>query len=60
MQPVAFFKALADETRLKCLLLIQREGELCVCELMARRCLRVSLRSLAPLSPVEKGWIVGR
>ncbi|MBW0295637.1 transcriptional regulator [Shewanella xiamenensis] len=35
MQPVAFFKALADETRLKCLLLIQREGELCVCELMA-------------------------
>ncbi|QYJ79240.1 metalloregulator ArsR/SmtB family transcription factor [Shewanella acanthi] len=35
MQAVAFFKALADETRLKCLLLIQREGELCVCELMA-------------------------
>lgn len=35
MQPVAFFKALADETRLKCLLLIQHEEELCVCELMA-------------------------
>lgn len=29
------FKALADETRLRCVLLIQLEGELCVCELMA-------------------------
>lgn len=29
MQPVAFFKAIADETRLKCLL-NQREGELCM------------------------------
>ncbi|MCG3168587.1 MAG: Arsenic resistance transcriptional regulator ArsR2 [Pseudomonadales bacterium] len=28
-----FFKCLADETRLKCLLLILSEGELCVCEL---------------------------
>ncbi|UTA47101.1 metalloregulator ArsR/SmtB family transcription factor [Simiduia sp. 21SJ11W-1] len=33
MQPTAFFKLLADETRLKSLLLITREGELCVCEL---------------------------
>ena len=33
MNPVQFFKCLADETRLKCLLLIQAEGELCVCEL---------------------------
>lgn len=30
-----FFKALADETRLLSLLLIEQEGELCVCELMA-------------------------
>ncbi len=33
MDPIAFFKALADETRLQSLLLIQQEGELCVCEL---------------------------
>lgn len=35
MNPVLFYKALADETRLRCLLLITREEELCVCELMA-------------------------
>lgn len=29
----AFFKMLADNTRLRCLLLMQAEGELCVCEL---------------------------
>ncbi|WP_193164180.1 metalloregulator ArsR/SmtB family transcription factor [Microbulbifer hainanensis] len=34
MNPVLFYKCLADETRLRCLLLIAREGELCVCELM--------------------------
>ncbi|HFD79984.1 MAG TPA: ArsR family transcriptional regulator, partial [Gammaproteobacteria bacterium] len=28
-----FFKALADQTRLRCLVLLQQEGELCVCEL---------------------------
>lgn len=33
MKPVDLFKALADETRLKCLLLIYQEQELCVCEL---------------------------
>lgn len=35
MSPVEFYKALADETRLKSLLLIIQEQELCVCELMA-------------------------
>lgn len=35
LQPVAFFKALADETRLQSLLLIMHQQELCVCELMA-------------------------
>lgn len=35
MSPVSFFKCLADETRLKSLLLIQQEEELCVCELTA-------------------------
>ncbi|CAM4234658.1 metalloregulator ArsR/SmtB family transcription factor [Vibrio neonatus] len=33
MLPHQFFKLLADETRLRCLLLIAREGGLCVCEL---------------------------
>ncbi|MEE2000962.1 metalloregulator ArsR/SmtB family transcription factor [Alkalimonas sp. MEB108] len=33
--PIDFFKALADDTRLQMLLLIQQEEELCVCELMA-------------------------
>jgi ArsR family transcriptional regulator len=28
-----FFRMLADSTRLRCLLLMQAEGELCVCEL---------------------------
>jgi ArsR family transcriptional regulator len=33
--PVQFYKCLSDETRLKSLILILMEGELCVCELMA-------------------------
>lgn len=35
MNPVVFYKNLADETRLKCLLLLIAEGELCVCELIS-------------------------
>jgi ArsR family transcriptional regulator len=35
MEPSVFFKAMADDTRLCCLLLIQQQGELCVCELTA-------------------------
>ena len=35
MDPIQFFKCLAEETRLKCVMLIQQEGELCVCELTA-------------------------
>jgi len=35
LQPLDFYKSLADETRLLSLLLIEQEGELCVCELMA-------------------------
>ncbi|MBL4744159.1 MAG: metalloregulator ArsR/SmtB family transcription factor [Cycloclasticus sp.] len=34
INPVQFYKCLADETRLKSLLLLQSEGELCVCELI--------------------------
>lgn len=33
MNPVQFYKCLADETRLKSLLLVHHESELCVCEL---------------------------
>lgn len=33
--PIQLFKSLSDDLRLKCLMLIQYEGELCVCELMA-------------------------
>ncbi|MFV8782602.1 metalloregulator ArsR/SmtB family transcription factor [Microbulbifer sp. SA54] len=35
MNPVQFYKCLADDTRLRCLLLITQESELCVCELTA-------------------------
>jgi len=31
--PSQLFRALSDPTRLRCLLLLQQEGELCVCEL---------------------------
>lgn len=33
--PLPLYKCLSDETRLRCLLLIEREQELCVCELVA-------------------------
>ena len=35
MQAIQFFKALSDVTRLKIVMLIQLENELCVCELKA-------------------------
>lgn len=34
LDPETLFKALADPTRLRCLLLLLREGEPCVCELV--------------------------
>jgi ArsR family transcriptional regulator, arsenate/arsenite/antimonite-responsive transcriptional repressor len=33
INPTTLFKALVDETRLRCLMLLVKEGELCVCEL---------------------------
>jgi ArsR family transcriptional regulator, arsenate/arsenite/antimonite-responsive transcriptional repressor len=33
MTPVQFFKCLSDETRLRCVTILQKEGKLCVCEL---------------------------
>ncbi|GLS90599.1 transcriptional regulator [Psychromonas marina] len=38
MQAIDLFKALSDATRLKIVMLIQLEGELCVCELMTALC----------------------
>jgi ArsR family transcriptional regulator len=34
MNPLTLFKCLSDDTRLRCMLLVQDQGELCVCELM--------------------------
>ncbi|MFT2097815.1 metalloregulator ArsR/SmtB family transcription factor [Marinomonas sp. 2405UD66-6] len=34
MDPIQFYKCLSDETRLRSMLLIYLENELCVCELM--------------------------
>lgn len=34
IDPTDFYKNLTDEIRLRCLMLVQYEGELCVCELM--------------------------
>ena len=33
MTPITLFKCLADETRLRCMVLLHKEGKLCVCEL---------------------------
>ncbi|MDF1764119.1 MAG: metalloregulator ArsR/SmtB family transcription factor [Oleibacter sp.] len=34
MNPLSFYKCLAEETRLKCLLLISQKQSLCVCDLV--------------------------
>ena len=33
LSPTQFFKCLSDDTRLRCITLLQKEGKLCVCEL---------------------------
>lgn len=33
MSPELFFRALSDETRLRCIMLVLQYGELCVCQL---------------------------
>ncbi len=35
LTPVQLFKCLSDETRLRCVTLLQQHGKLCVCELTA-------------------------
>lgn len=60
MNPVVFYKNLADETRLKSLLLVVSEGELCVCELTCALGIsqpKIS-RNLAQLR--ESGLLKGR
>ncbi|GAB6140877.1 metalloregulator ArsR/SmtB family transcription factor [Methylosoma difficile] len=34
LSPLQVFKSLADETRLRCMILLHKEGRLCVCELV--------------------------
>jgi ArsR family transcriptional regulator, arsenate/arsenite/antimonite-responsive transcriptional repressor len=33
MTPITLFKCLSDETRLRCMALLHKQGKLCVCEL---------------------------
>jgi len=55
-----FFQLLSDDTRLRCLLLMQQEGELCVCELVhALRLIQPKVsRHLAALR--DFGVVTGR
>lgn len=66
MSPVAFYKCLSEDTRLKCLLLITLRSELCVCDLI--RALKLSqpkvsrhlaeLRKCGILSDQRRGkWV---
>ena len=43
LNPASVFKCLADETRARATLLITREGELCVCELVCALVLKAGL-----------------
>lgn len=66
LTPTQFFKCLADETRLRCITLLQQEGELCVCELTVALALSqpkisrhlASLRQCGLLQDSRKGqWV---
>ena len=59
-QTAEFFKSLADETRLRLLLLLRRGGELCVCDLMHALDMPQSTvsRHLAYLK--KNGWLHDR
>ena len=60
MQPAQLFKILSDETRLRTIMLIEQEKELCVCELISA--LTVSQPSISRnLSQLRKsGLLVDR
>lgn len=66
MSPAQFFKCLSDDTRLRCITLLQKEGRLCVCELTVALGLSqpkisrhlASLRQCGLLSDSRKGqWV---
>lgn len=66
LDPIRLFKCLADETRLRCMLLLHKEGELCVCELTHALALSqpkisrhlAQLRQCGLLSDQKKGlWV---
>ncbi|MCK4840774.1 MAG: metalloregulator ArsR/SmtB family transcription factor [Methylococcales bacterium] len=66
LDPIRLFKCFSDETRLRCMLLLDKEGELCVCELTHALALsqpKVSrhlaqLRKCGLLSDRKKGlWV---
>ncbi|RTE67366.1 ArsR family transcriptional regulator [Amphritea opalescens] len=59
MQPTLFYRCLADETRLRCLLLSMSEQEFCVCELMQAlgECQPKLSRHLATLKGSYYGYI---
>ncbi|OQK15712.1 ArsR family transcriptional regulator [Methyloprofundus sedimenti] len=66
MSPAQFFKCLSDDTRLRCVTLLQKEGKLCVCELTAALALSqpkisrhlASLRQCSLLQDSREGqWV---
>jgi ArsR family transcriptional regulator len=66
MSPAQFFKCLSDDTRLRCITLLQKEGRLCVCELTVALALSqpkisrhlASLRQCGLLSDSRMGqWV---
>ncbi len=66
MNPTQFFKCLSDETRLRCVTLLHKEGRLCVCELTSALDLSqpkisrhlASLRQCGLLSDSREGqWV---
>lgn len=66
MLPTQFFKCLSDDTRLRCITLLQKEGKLCVCELTTALALSqpkisrhlASLRQCGLLQDSRKGqWV---
>ncbi|PKM10352.1 MAG: transcriptional regulator [Gammaproteobacteria bacterium HGW-Gammaproteobacteria-3] len=69
MTPAQFFKCLSDDTRLRCITLLHKEGRLCVCELTAALALSqpkisrhlASLRQCGLLQDSREGqWVYYR
>ncbi|NIY93336.1 metalloregulator ArsR/SmtB family transcription factor [Vibrio diazotrophicus] len=57
LEPILLYKALSEETRLKSLLLMHSQGELCVCDLMVA--LSISQPKISPhLAELRKHGLV--